>query len=300
MLNTAEAGQQFRPWPPWSMGQLAPQETRPEEGGKQARGQPLLGLHVCGTWLEGHSAPLSPEPAPLCRAAIPLQGRPLREAGASLSWAALPTDHSSKATQHHCLPRACPLPAPGWAEIPTGEAPRGGGAVAEGKRKKRRVGQSQAVGGRMLGHPNPQKAEFDGGARKPQGGIQVTRGGPMAVPEVWGGDGVGRRTHRPGGVDSQGPGWVLTGDVGWGAHLEACRITGHQHLSGFLRVNLEARSGLMNKGQSGKHISNRPACPEGTTSRAQAPRRGPVSRAETRPSVVTSQPCSPSRVLYHE
>lgn len=198
------------------------------------------------------------------------------------------------------FPEPAPLPAPGWAEIPTGEAPRGGRAVAEGRRKKRRVGQSQAVRGRMLGHPSPQKAEIDGGARKPQGGIQVTRVGPMAVPEVWCGDGVGRCTRRPGQVDSQGPGWVLTGDVGWGAHLEACRVTGHQHLSGFVRVNLEARSGLVNKGQSGKHISNCPACPKGTTSRAQAPGRGPVSRAETRPSVVTSQPCSPSRVLYHE
>lgn len=112
MLNTAEAGQQFRPWPPWSMVQLTPQGTQPEEGGKRARGQPLLGLPVRGTWLEGHSAPLSPEPDPLCRAAIPLQGRPLGEAGASLSWAAVPTDHGSKATQHHCLPRACPPPCP--------------------------------------------------------------------------------------------------------------------------------------------------------------------------------------------
>ena len=109
MLNTAEAGQQFRPWPPWSMVQLTPQGTQPEEGGKRARGQPLLGLPVRGTWLEGHSAPLSPEPAPLCRAAIPLQGRPLREAGASLSWAAVPTNHGSKATQHHCLQKTTKL-----------------------------------------------------------------------------------------------------------------------------------------------------------------------------------------------
>ena len=72
----------------------------------------------------------------------------------------------------------------------------------------------------------------------------------MAAPEMWGGE-----THtqaRPGGLTR--PGMGAHGDVGWrGACLEACRVTGHQHLSGFIRVNLAAHSGLVNKGQSGKH-----------------------------------------------
>lgn len=193
----------FRPWPPWCVGQLAPQDTLLEKRGKWAKGQPLLGLPVHGTWLEGQSA-------------IPLQGRPLREAGASRSWAALPTDHGSKATQPHCLPRACPPPpAPGQAEIPAGEAPRGGraGAVSEGRK---------GGGGAEPG------CEGEGRQAIQAPGRLNSMGEPGSAEEAASSPGVarwlrlkcgaGRHTRRPGWVDSQGPGWVLTGTWVGGAH----------------------------------------------------------------------------------
>lgn len=131
--TTAEAGQQFRPWPPWCMGQPTPQETLPEEGGKQARGQPLPGLPVHGTRLEVHSAPLSPQSLPPSAG----QRSSCRRGPSGRQGQASPRLPCPQITAQRPLGATVfPEPAPGRAEIPTGEAPWGGGAVAEGRRKK--------------------------------------------------------------------------------------------------------------------------------------------------------------------
>lgn len=253
----------FRPWPPWRVGQLAPQDTLLEERGKWARGQPLLGLPVHGTWL-GQSAPLSPEPAPLCRAAIPLQGRPLGEAGASRSWAALPTDHGWKATQPHCLPRACPpLPAPCRAEIPAGEAPWGGRAVAVSEGRKGGGGTEPGCEGE--GRQAIEAPERMNSMGEP-GSAEEAASSPGVARRLHLKCGAGRHARRPGrGTHKAREGCSRTRGLE-GACLEACRVTAHQHLSGFVRVGLAAHPGLVNKGQSGKH-QQLPACPEGTTGR---------------------------------
>lgn len=212
----AEAGQPVPALASLARGPARPQDTLLGERGKRARGQPLLGLPVHGTWLEGQSAPLSPKPAPLCRAAIPLQGRPLGEAGASRSWAALPTDHGSKATQPHCLPRACPpTPAPGQAEIPAGEAPWGGRAVAVSEGRKGGGGAEPGCEGE--GRQAIQAPERLNSMGEP-GSAEEAASSPGVARWLRLKCGAGRHTRRPGQVDSQGPGWVLTGTWVAGAH----------------------------------------------------------------------------------
>lgn len=155
--TTAEAGQQFRPWPPWRMGQLTPQETLPEEGGKQARGQPLPGLPVHGTRLEVHSAPLSPQslPRPLLGSDPPAgealwggRGKPLLGRGAHRSRL---QGHSAPLSSQS-LPPSLPL---------AGQRSPQGRPLGEAglwlKEEGRRGGQSQAVRGQKARPSKPPK-----------------------------------------------------------------------------------------------------------------------------------------------
>lgn len=99
----------------------------------------------------------------------------------------------------------------------------------------------------------------------------------MAVPEMGRGGGD---THRPGWVESQKPGWAFMGDAGAGrrGRSEGCTVAGQQGLTQFITVNLAATSGLVNKGQSRKHLSNSPACPAGGHDQTAA-----ASRQDRRP-----------------
>lgn len=77
----------------------------------------------------------------------------------------------------------------------------------------------------------------------------------MAVPEMWGGDGVGRHVQvKPGGLTR--PRMGAHGGRGLGGTLGS--LPGHRAstLTWICKSGLEARSGLVYKGQSGKHIRN--------------------------------------------
>lgn len=147
------------------------------------------------------------------------------------------------------------------------------------------------------------------GGRGPEemGGREALRrrpghgGGGMVVPEMGRGGGD---THRPGWVESQKPGWAFMGAAGAGrrGRSEGCTVAGQQGLTRFITVNLAAISGLVNKGQSRKHLSNSPACPAGghdQTAGAAAVRTGdldadPVSRvSDTQPCARTARELGP-------
>lgn len=102
------------------------------------------------------------------------------------------------------------------------------------------------------------------GGRGPEemGGREALRrrpghgGGGMAVPEM--GQEVGTHTDQAGWSHrSRGRG---CGEEG---RSEGCTAAGQQGLTRLITVNLAASSGLVNKGQSRKHLSNSPACPAG-------------------------------------